>query len=234
MTPFYLFKTHKINVTNLVQSMAMYNALEKGVLSPSNCFFSLHSSNFFINKLGSLTVACALGNDADSTFRHIEWNTNIQALNILDQGIKNAMDNNYIHIMGSHSNQQIQFLKKHFGDLVITVGVNYNSNTKDQLIYDVARFHVYLLQNNQINISTVDQELLATLSIDQLVKEYYNRFSNMSYIPESSFVECDYNIWVDDFADQEKMQQLMHDLDLPFTTQSTDIYKHWCQHQQFF
>ena len=233
MTPLYFLKTHKINVTNLIPTIAIHNALNIGVLSPDNCVCNLNSSNFFINTVGNFPISVS-NLIADSAFRQVTWDTDSQALGLLDQAIKSAINKNHVHIMGSHCDQQIHFIKQYFKDQVTTIGVNYNSNIKNHLLKDVTRYYVYLLQHKQTSISTEDQQLLDTLSIDQLIEEYYNRFNSMNYIPDLSVTECDYNIWVDDFTNKEKIHQLMINLDLPFTKQSQLIYNTWREHQQLF
>ena len=234
MTTLYLFKTHKANVTNLVQSLTMYSARDKQLLSLDNCFTSLNSENFFINATGNLPRQCTLGQDPTTAFRIFSWAANDHSLEHLNQSIAKAKTENKIYIIGSHSDEEIFFLKDHFKDSITTIGIHYNQSNLLFLLQDVARYHVYLLTNNQLTPTDSDAELLQKLSVDQLVDEYYNRFRESNYLPVQCDINCDHNIHVDDFFNPTAVENFMKKINLPLTSVAQIIYNNWLLNQPYF
>ena len=219
----YLFKTHPINISNLALAQFIENAISK---SYGTCQYALKENKFFEQTSGD--VANSQFTDPIVGFRTIDW-TIPDNLNSLLQMGKLAQDK--FLVIGSSLDNQLAFLKTYFNTTILTIGINYNKSSYQLLLKNMAEYHVYLLKNKLIAASELDQELLTTNSIDQLVNYYTTAFDQKNLIPQNSLYLGDYNIDIEDFFNKSKMIDHFNNLNMPFTNDSLKYYDTWLSSQ---
>jgi hypothetical protein len=218
-TKIYLFKTHPVNISNLALAQFIENSIGK---SYGACRYTLKENKFFEQIAGA--VAKSQTKDPITGFRTINWNDPTN-LNTLIQMVDLAQDK--FLIIGSSLNEQITFLKTQFKPNIVTISVNYKESYYQQLLKNMAEYHVYLLKNNPITASTVDQELLLAHSTNQLINYYMLAFDQNNLIPKSNQYFGDYNIDIEDFFNKSKMTDHFSNLNMPFTIDSVNYYDTW-------
>ena len=196
----FLFKTHPINLTNLAQTLLLFNAKDN---SYEACSYSIDTKFIRHDELGQF--AKSMRTDYES-WRYQDWKL---SLDILENKIDAAIDKNKTIIFGSHRNDQIYFLKDYFQNKITTIGINYKEDLYDLLLRNVAEYHVYL--NSSL----------------ESVNFYIDKFHSINFIPKQSITSCDYEIMINDFFNQDKMTEHYKVLGYPFTEQSIQIYKSW-------
>lgn len=225
-TLIYLFKTHQINISNLAQAQALENADTQCL---DRCYYHLEGNKFFKITLGNF-VTSHLTTPSDD-FRTINWTT---LLTNLDLYVDQAQQQGKFLISGTVRDDQISFLKQHYGSDILTIDVGYTDAVYQNLLFNLAELHLYRLTNNQLPITDIDQEILKTLSSDQAIYYYVNAFDQQQIIPKSSKSDCDYRIMIDDFTNKSAMSGHFTDIGLPFTAGSESFYDHWLANQTAF
>lgn len=196
----FLFKTHPINLTNLAQTLLLFNANDN---SYEVCKYSIDKKFIRLDELGNF--AKSMRTDQES-WRYQDWKL---SLDILENKIDAACDQNKTIIFGSHRDDQIYFLKDYFQNKITTIGINYKEDLYDLLLRNVAEYHVYLNSSKES------------------VEFYMDKFDSINLIPKQSTTLCDYEICVNDFFDKSKMITHYKILHYPFTQQSLQNYESW-------
>jgi hypothetical protein len=156
-------------------------------------------------------------------FRKINWNSD--AIEYLEDSLKQAKEQGKHVLMGTHLDEQILFLKNHFGEDIVTIGINYKENMYPVLLNHMAEYHVYLLNNELMPLTEKDEILIESLSDRELIRYYANEFDQMNLIPRESISDCDYNIMIDDFLDPVLMENHMKNIGFPFTDNGRVFYE---------
>lgn len=217
----YIFKSHPINVTNLVIAL-MHWTIGDRLYNP--CTISLVDSKFFETQYGQFSINhCPLEN-SQSNFRHINWESNIDSLKI---DFDKAKALGRCIIFGNHHDNQIKILKEYFQEDVYTISINYNESDYPMLLSDIAEHHVHLLYNKRIPLSETDHMLTRTKSKPELIAYYTKAFDEMALIPKESVSDCDYNIDVSDFFNRGAMIQHFENINLPMTPNALALYDQW-------
>ena len=178
-----------------------------------SCRYDLVHNKFFVLQLNNFAK-----NIGD--VRNLEWSNNTMYLDkCLESGKK--------LIFGSHHDSQIDFLKRHYKSDIMTIGINYGEDMYPLLLKNVAEYHIYLLGNGSIQPNENDEILMETLNHHDLVNYYSTEFNSINLVPHSSFVNCDYNIIVNDFLDKSKMADHFRNIGFPFTEESQKYYDQW-------
>jgi hypothetical protein len=209
-TKIILFKTHKINLTNLAISQIRENSPDSFY---DSCHYNLVQNKFFVLQLNNF--AKHIGD-----VRNMDWSTNTEYLDKCLASEKQLL-------FGSHDDSQINFLKQYYKSDILTIGINYDIDMYQLLLTNVAEYHIYLLATGQITLSEHDEILLETMDSQNLVKYFANEFDSINLIPKSSFINCDYNILVNDFFDKSKMTDHFNNIGFPFTEESQQYYDQW-------
>lgn len=210
-TKIFLFKTHQINVTNLAVAQIVENSFDSFY---NSCRYKLVHNKFFVLQLNDF--ARNIGEQP----RNKDWSNSI---NYLD----NCLASNKKLIFGSHHDSQIDLLKAHYKSEILTIGINYNEDLYPALLKNVAEFHIYSLNTGSIKPSELDDMLMDSMKYQDLVDYYSKEFDTIKLIPKSSFVQCDYNILVNDFLDKDKMSNHFNNMGFPFTKESELYYNQW-------
>ena len=66
--------------------------------------------------------------------------------------------------IGNHSTEEIIFLKNHFRESAVTIGILYNKTDYHWLLDNMARYHIFLLNTDPQLATKTDQEILNNLS----------------------------------------------------------------------
>jgi hypothetical protein len=215
----YVFRTHKINLANLFLSMVYHNNKN---LAFEPCYYNITNGKFFTVSIGSFAEKCQ--NLTQTSFRNINWTEHVDKLYPF---IEQAEQLNRSLVFGCHSDEQIDFLKEHFGDDVYTVGIDYDQAMYPTLLNDAVEYHLYLLDSNQIESNEHDREL-SQLAFRERVDAYKNSFEQINLFPHKSFAERDYNINISDFTDQALMLEHLTNIFGPISDNTTvDYYQQW-------
>ena len=196
----FLFKTHPINITNLAQTLFLENTV---TVSYNACQYVIENKFITHKKFGAFAQSI---NPNNENWRELDWAT---VLDALESQVDIAAKQNRIIIFGSYRDDQIAFLKNHFGQCITTVGINYNKDLYPVLLKNVAEHHVWLNSARE----TVDY--------------YIQEFGKINLVPECSINNCDYNILVNDFFDVELLSTHFENLGFPFTPSSQEMYNSW-------
>jgi hypothetical protein len=220
----YLLKLRSINIYNLLLAQLYENAGDQ-VFNP--CRFTVNNQGFLdISVIGDFAKSQA--NNPEKDFRYIDWTA---SLDTLDNSINQATTQNQYLIFGSYHNKQIEFLKNHYGSKLMTIGINYQENFYPQLLKHKAKYHLHLLTTNQLPASELDQQLIASLSSEELVNYYSNAFNEQNLIPCSDVDVYDYNVNLDDFYKKDLMTQHLNNIGIPFTSATEQFYDQWLKLQ---
>ena len=214
----YLFRTHKINLANLFLSMVYHNNKN---LAFKPCYYNITGGKFFTVDIGEFADECQTL--TQTSFRNINW---VEHADKLQPFIDQAQQSNQALVFGSHSDEQIDFLKQKFGDDVYTVGVDYNQDLYPTLLKNAAEYHVYLLDTGQIESNTSDLEL-KSLSYQDRVNAYINSFDQINLFPHSSSAPRDYNVNVADFTNQDLMLSHIQNVFGTIDKTTVDYYQLW-------
>jgi hypothetical protein len=197
----FLFKTHPINVTNLAQTLFFKNIAH---VSYHACEYAIQENKFITHeKFGDL---CSSINPNPNNWRELDWSG---VLDKLEFQLDIASSQNKIIMFGSHRDDQISLLKRHFGQRITTIGINYNQDMYPLLLRNVAEHHVWL------NCTTEPADY------------YIQEFDKINLVSRSSITNCDYNILVNDFFDAGLMSKHYENLGFPFTAISQEMYDAW-------
>ena len=161
--------------------------------------------------------------------RHVDWKNNLSLLqHIVDQAEKKSQD----LFFGSHSTEQLAFLKDFFGANSLVIALTYGEHNYEYLLEDLAKTHVYLLQSGQIQPNQQDQEAAASKNYSQLVEHYKAVFDHSNYIPRSCVFQGDYEIPFDDYAHMDRMEQHFKNINFPVVDKTTSLYHTWHRQTQ--
>jgi hypothetical protein len=218
-TSIYLYKTHQINISNLALAQALENADTK-------CFDRCHY--IFDDKFLKVVTGDFVNSYPSIDFRTIDWSTTINSLERYQQ---RAQQQEKFLIFGSSRDDQINFLKQHFSNTIITIGIDYDDTIYQKLLYNLAEHHLYKLKHNQILVTDHDKEILNSLSDVEAVQHYVDGFDQLALIPQSSNTIADYHISIGDFIDKNKMSTHYNNLNIPFTNKSHEFYNEWSTRQ---
>jgi len=212
----YLFKTHPINKSNLIQALLLQGNIG---LFMDACSYTFTNELFHCH-IGQFVNSCvSLVKNAD--FRDINWKT---ILPHLEKYYKAACLEHKSLVLGANSNQQIAFLKSYFKDNLVTIGINYTNNSYHANLQNIAYHHIYRLHHHQITASEYDNVILSTLSKKEQLNHYTTEFDKLSLIPTSSLCDCDVNIDMNEFNNATTITNLFSDLCLSYDTK---LYKRW-------
>lgn len=209
-TAIFLFRTHKINLTNLAIAMAIENAVDY-VYNP--CRYEI-VSGFFVPRVGKF--AMELVDQPDVNFRDINWVNN---LSLLDRNVSRAQNEGKVLIFGTHSDEQLKFLKKTYNNKIKTIAVNYSPNMYLFMLESIASYHLHLITNNMVD-SNQSTEIHS-------LSHYMSEFDRLELIPKCSKTVADYEIPVDDFYSLDKMSSHYSEIGLPVTEESVKYYTSW-------
>lgn len=205
-----LFKTYPINFSNLAIAQIIENGIE---FFYSPCRYLIDDTKFFTCKNGDF--ANNLGD-----VRNIDWTHDLSY-------IDSCLEHGKILIFGHHDNSQINYLKSVYNTNILTIGINYNEDLYQFLLQNLVECHIHRLHTGIIIPNESDKILLATLSKEKLIEHYINLFDSCNFIPRSSFINCDYNIMINDFTNKLKMTNHFNKLGFPFTEKSQQYYDQW-------
>jgi hypothetical protein len=220
----YLLKLRTTSLYNLIPAQLVENAGSQ-VFNP--CRFLLNNQGFYDNSVVG-DFAKYHTNDLGKDFRHIDWTV---SLDRLENSVNQATKQNQYLIFGSYHTQQIEFLKNHYGSDLMAIGINYRENFYPQLLKHKAKYHIHLLTTHQLAASELDQQLLASLSSEELVDYYSNAFNEQNLLPHSDVDIYDYNIYLDDFFKKDLMTEHFNNIGIPFTAESEPLYDQWLKFQ---
>jgi len=109
-TSIYLFRTHQINISNLALAQALENADDRCF---DRCYFTLEDNKFF-----RVTTGKFVNSYPSADFRIIDWSTMIDSLDLY---VTRAKEQKKFLIFGTAREDQINFLKQHFGSDINTI-----------------------------------------------------------------------------------------------------------------
>lgn len=216
-TTLFVFKTHQINVTNLVQYHIVNHCPEKFY---KNC--SYYADRKFLCSTPQTGVKEILSATNNTSVRNLNW---APYINLLASFVEEAEHQSQYVVLGNHNIDQLTALKKYFGSAMTLVCINYGKNLYHYLLNNMAQYHVYLLSHGLLVPTDVDREILAHNSAP--VEHYQREFERLKMIPESSIDSGDYTISVDEFFDEARMEQ--HFAALGFPNQGPGLYHQWLQ-----
>jgi hypothetical protein len=132
----YLFKTHRINVSNLAQALT-FVILGDNCLGP--CSWYLDDSKFLKIRTGDfVNIYATPGSD----FRMIDWTDKFSSL---DAYHARAVSQHKVLVHGTGLDHQLKILKRHYGSNIMTIGINYQKQLYDSVLRNVAEMHVHRL-----------------------------------------------------------------------------------------
>lgn len=216
----YLFRTHRINFTNLFLGM-LYSDAETIAYGP--CTYTVSPDGFFDIVEGSF--AKQMCQVPSKQFRDIDWSTNIdQLLNVYHNTDKHL-------IFGSHHVSQIDYLKKKFDRDCVTVALNYTNSDYEFLLRNLAENHVRLLLAGKLQPTVHDTRLMQTSTDQDLVRYYQREFDQLELIPRSVSDNLDYTIDIMDFFNEQKILQHVTNLGFSLSDTVQRYYNYWIKHQ---
>lgn len=143
-----------------------------------------------------------------NAFRYIPWSENRKVLTELTSKDK-------FQILSTSVDSEVAFVKDFLKDDVVTVGVHYDEDDRDELVRNIAKSHIYYMAMGWI---TLDSEILSE-------EEYVKRFPHL--VTESTQASYDYNINFKDFTNKSLMMEHFKNIGLPFTEESEQFYDEW-------
>lgn len=211
----YLFRTHLVNLTNLFVGMVCHNEQNRAY---KPCYYTLVNNKFFDVIVGDFAQSCQIA--TQTSFRNIEWT---QHISILEEQV---LGTNQTLIFGSHSDEQIDYIKNYFGTDVYTVGINLSHDLDKELYQNLAEYHVYLLDNNKVEATPLDLEK-SSLPHGQRVSYYNDSFNTVEMIDFPEPVVRDYNIDVADFFNRSATLTHLENIGLDIEESTIDYYNQW-------
>jgi hypothetical protein len=214
----YVVKLKPINIFNL--PLALLNAaLAERVYDSCSC--SIDSNGDIIIDIGKF--AHAHSSDPTSKFRTIDWSEQIANL---ENSIANAVLQGKVLVFGTYRQDQIDYLKDHFGDAIVTVGVEYNENMYPLVLTEFAKKHIRLFELGQVAVTEYDSNIMDS-AFDDRLSHYYHAFDQQQLVPRTALDKCDLVIPLNDFYSIDAMQQHIKKLGILFNTATIDLYNQW-------
>lgn len=215
MPKLFLIRAYQINVMNLIPALAfriggsdvhiptLWNTQRGFFYMPSEdqtCDIVTAMVNLNKVKLPELELRNA--------FRYIPWSENREVLTALTSKDK-------FQILSTSVDSEVTFIKDFLKDDVVTIGVHYDEDDRDELVRNVAKSHIYSMIMGWI---TPDSEILTEA-------EYVKRFPHL--VTESTQASYDYDINFKDFTSKSLMMEHFNNIGLPFTQESEQFYDSW-------
>jgi hypothetical protein len=216
--PIYLLKLRQINAFNLPIALLFQSA---DTLAFEPCTFSINDLGFINITIGNFVKPHC--DNPTQEFRFIDWSQNLESLT---QSLNQATAQNQNLIIGTYRSDQMKFLKNHYGDQVLTIGIDHTESSYNSLLQVLAKQHVYYLESGMLPITDVDQQILTNITINKI--DYYaNAFDQQQIIPKSDVGNYEYSILFEDFYNQKTMAHHLTQLNLPFNNKSLEFYNQW-------
>lgn len=218
--PFYLVKIRPINVFNLPMALLLQSA---GMLTEQPCIFTVDDFGFINIAVGDYVKSQC--DDPVRDFRSLDWS---QKLDSLDHSLNQSILKNQIFVSSTYRSDQMDLLKNHYRDRILTIGIDHTESTYNLLLHIFAKQHIHSLKTGVLTITDVDNEVLNNPDIDT-VKYYVDAFDRQQILPRSDSNKYDYSIPIIDFYSQQSMEKHLNHLDLPFTAESLAFYTRWLE-----
>lgn len=215
----YLIKTHRINLTNLFMSTMI---VSEGNRVYETCRYDLINGKFFELDVGNMVKN--FSDDPVNYFRYLDWSDLIPKLETV---ISVAQQQNQFLIFGNHDSAQIHKLKNYFGDRIFTIGINYQESLYQRLLRDIAENHIHLIEHDKLAGGESHHSLSQIWTREQMVNHYMQCFDQISLIPKSSHIDCEYNIDVADFFDETLFKAHFDNIGLPLSPTAIQYYNTW-------
>lgn len=214
----YVVKLKPINMFNL--PLALLNeALGNRVYDSCKC--SIDDVGQIVIDIGKF--AHSHSDDPANKFRTIDWSTSIDNL---ETSIADAVSQGKVLLFGTYRQDQIDYLKNHFGDTIVTVGVEYNEDMYPTVLTEFAKKHIALLKTGHITMTEYDS-IVMDKSPDDILSYYYHAFDQQQLVSRTELADCDLMIPLDDFYNIDAMQQHIEQLGILFNTAAVDFYNQW-------
>lgn len=194
-----LLKTYPINVTNLFLAGICHS--QPNILG--SCQYAFNDQGFFELEIGS-TVRMLSPTCPETSFRRLCWNDR-NLLDQLDSLLDICEQQQKILCFGSHQTADIQYLKSRLGERCITVGITYQENLYSLLLDNMARYHIFMLEQRMIEPNQWDQEHMHALERPALIQHYVTEFDRQNLIEHESQLNLDYNFIMDDYFDPDRL-----------------------------
>lgn len=193
------FKSHKINILNLVP----YHLIESSIdqwYGPCRAHLDqssghLYSQSDILEKQTFEQFNCGL--------RDVQWS---QHVDYLDHIASRAQSFNKSLFFGTHSEEQLNFLANMFGDDSSIFVLSYTRHDYEQLLENVAQYHVYLLVSHKLMANSVDAQQIKRPRWEA-VDFYKKEFDQQQLIPCSYSDSRHYEIPYKDYTDRKKMHK---------------------------
>jgi hypothetical protein len=221
MTKLVTFKSHKINALNLVPYHLIETCIDqwhgpcRGHIDRESGH--LYSTPEILEKETVSRFGC--------TLRNVQWD---QHDDYLREITDIARSENKSLFFGTHSQDQLDVLTNIFDGEVLTFALSYSVTDYEQLLENIAEYHVYLLISQKIKSTQVDQEIIR-LPKNDAVKFYKNEFDQLALIPTSYSDDRHYQIPYSDYLNPKAMYQ--HFSNLGFG-KNYDFYNQWLAMQK--
>jgi hypothetical protein len=207
-------------MTNLLVALLTVSAGDQ-VYGP--CYYSVTTDGFLDQVTGDF--ARTMSEDPVTQTRHINWREHTDKLRDYYRRAHKHL------IFGSHHVDQLHYLKSEFGDQVKTIAVNYTEHDYDRLLENLARNHVRLMRQNQLEPTSQDAELMKVLDSGDLIRHYMQEFDDMDLIPRSVQDQLDYTVEVKDFYNPGRMASHVCSLGFEFSAMAESYYDYWVSRQ---
>lgn len=217
----YVVKLKPINIFNLPLAL-LHEALGDQVYESCKC--SVDDQGNIQIDIGKF--ALAQSTDPINKFRTIDWN---KSLTKLTTSVDLARAQNKVVVFGTYRQDQIDFLKQHFGNSIVTIGVEYHENMYAGLLTMFAKKHVELLITGQVAMTEVDSAVLNNNSNEDVIAYYSNAFDNQNLIPRAELDSCDLVIPLDDYYNIVNMQQHIQRLGILLSAPAVKFYNQWLE-----
>ena len=214
----YVVKLKPINIFNL--PLALLNAALADQVYDS-CSCSIDSDGDIVIDIGKF--AHTHSSDPANKFRTIDWSEQIADLEI---SVADAVSQGKVLVFGTYRQDQVTYLKDHFGDTIVTVGIEYNENMYPLVLTEFAKKHIRSLGLGQVAITEYDSNIM-DLPFDDRLSHYYQAFDQQQLVPRTVLDKCDLVIPLDDFYSFDAMQQHIKKLGILFNTTTIDLYNQW-------
>jgi hypothetical protein len=219
----YVVKLKPINIFNLPLAL-LHQALGNKVYD--SCCCSIDNTGNIVIDIGKFALAQT--NDPVNNFRTINWE---DGLANLEASVDGAISQNKVIVFGTYKQDQIDFLKNHFKESIITIGVEYSENIYPKLLTMFAKKHIEHMVIGQLPMTEYDSDILAANSFDDAVAHYSKAFDQQELVPRTELDRCDLIIPLDDFYNITAIQQHIERLGILFNAPTVDFYNQWLTKQ---
>jgi hypothetical protein len=219
----YVCKLEPINLFNLPMAL-LHEAICDQLYQSCKC--SVTADGDIHIDIGAF--AQTQTDNPDKKFRYIDWTTSIIDLK---RQITDAQLHEKIIIFGTYRQDQIDYLKKQFGNTIITIGSEYRENSYPILLTMLAKKHLALMAAGQVPITEYDRKILNTESNDQIIQHYARAFDSQQLLARANTDNCELVIPIDDFYDTSLMIQHLSRLNVGNLTLAKNFHECWLSKQ---